>query len=137
MRMHIEEIRKFCLALQHTTEDVQWGSDLLFRVGGKIYTSVNLGETGANHLCFKCSPEDFAALVERQGVIPAPYVARYHWVCLERLDALSGEELRSRIAGSYEMVLARLPKRVRDGLATKKNARPERAAPRRAGRKRH
>jgi predicted DNA-binding protein (MmcQ/YjbR family) len=120
MHINIEEIRKYCLSLPHTTEDIQWGNDLLFRIGGKIYAGVNLGAAGASHLSFKCSPEDFASLIEQEGIVPAPYVARYHWVSLERLDALNGNELRMRLRDSYEMVLARLPKKIRDGLAAKK-----------------
>ncbi len=131
MPINIEEIRKYCLSLPHTPEDIQWGDDLLFRIGGKIYVGVNLGPTGASHLSFKSSPECFASLIEQEGIVPAPYVARYHWVSLERLDALNGNELRMRLRDSYEMVLAHLPKKVQASLATQSSSRPVRGKRRR------
>jgi predicted DNA-binding protein (MmcQ/YjbR family) len=68
-------------------------------------------------LSFKCSPEAFAELTERPGIIPAPYLARNHWVALETQDALSGPELKSCLRLSYDMVLAKLPKKSRAALA--------------------
>ena len=55
-------------------------------------------------MCFKCTPEKFAELCELEDVRPAPYVGRYHWVMLERLDALPDGELRDLIEQSYRMV---------------------------------
>ena len=97
--MNIEWVRKFCLSLPHTTEKVQWGSDLLFKVGGKIYAAVVL-EVGPVWMSVKCTPEEFAELVERPGIIPAPYSARYHWVALETEDALSVPEIKQLIRRS-------------------------------------
>jgi hypothetical protein len=58
---------------------------------------------------FKCSPENFAELCERPGIIPAPYMARAQWVSLERLNALPDSELREMISESYRLVWERLP----------------------------
>ncbi|MBI4470883.1 MAG: MmcQ/YjbR family DNA-binding protein [Acidobacteria bacterium] len=92
---------------------MQWEHDLLFRVGGKIFAAIGLG--GAVHtLSFKCTPEEFSELVEREDIVPAPYLARYHWVCLQRLDALGKPEIKSLITDSYAMVFAKLPKKQRD-----------------------
>ncbi len=62
---------------------------------------------------FKCTPEEFAELVEREGIVPAPYLARNHWVLLENLDVLPRTELKRLIKDSYDMVAAKLPKKVR------------------------
>ncbi len=64
-------------------------------------------------LSFKCTPEKFAELVEQEGIIPAPYMARHHWVGLERFDALSDRELKPLLENSYQMVLQKLPKKAR------------------------
>jgi predicted DNA-binding protein (MmcQ/YjbR family) len=60
---------------------------------------------------FKCAPETFADLIEREDIRPAPYVGRYKWVILDRLDALRNDELRDLIRQSFEMVAAKAPKR--------------------------
>ena len=61
-------------------------------------------------LSFKCTPEKFAELTERDGIVPAPYVARYHWVALESFGVLKEAELKALLRNSYEMVLANLLK---------------------------
>ena len=115
IRMDIEWIRTHCLSLPHTTEDVQWES-LLFRIAKKIYVMVNPDGLGPTAICFKCTPEEFAELIEVDGVVPAPYMARNHWVALTRMDALPRAELRRRIARSYELVKGKLPKKVQAAL---------------------
>jgi predicted DNA-binding protein (MmcQ/YjbR family) len=115
--MDIEWIRAYCLSLPHTTEDIQWGNDLLFRIARKIYTLVSLDGTGTSRISFKCTPEEFAELIEMDGIIPAPYLARNHWVSLTRLDALPRAEVRRRILRSYELVRSRLPKKTQRELS--------------------
>ena len=43
--MDIEKLRRYCLSLPHATEGIQWGSDLLFRIGGKMFAVVALERT--------------------------------------------------------------------------------------------
>ncbi len=73
-------------------------------------------------MSFKCSPEKFAELVEQEGVMPAPYVARYHWVALERFDVLPERELKSLLTTAYELVRDKLQKKLRDGLTADASA---------------
>lgn len=113
--MNIEEIRNFCLSLPFATEDVKWGNDLTFCVGKKMFAVTAL-ETAVQGVSLKCTPEKFAELIEKDGIIPAHYVARYHWVTLENIDALSKEELKDLIEKSYEMVYEKLPKGVKNNL---------------------
>ena len=109
--MNVEWARRHCLALPHTTEEILWGDDLVFKIGGKMYAVVVLGATRKVVLSFKCTPEVFAELVERPGIIPAPYSARSHWVALEREDALPRTEIKRLISRSYELVVAKMPKK--------------------------
>ena len=115
--MDIESVREYCLAFPYATEDVKWGNDLLFRIGGKMFAVVVLDAASPVKMSFKCTPEIFAELTEQEGIIPAPYAARNHWVALETFDALSTKELKPLIKNSYEMILAKLPKKVRNNLA--------------------
>ncbi len=114
--MEIEAIRTYCLSFPYVTEDLKWGNDLVFSIGGKMFAVLVLEVASPHRLSFKCRPEGFAELIERENIVPAPYVARYHWVALQRYDALSRQELKALIKDSYEMVLAKLPKKVRQSL---------------------
>ena len=114
--MNIEEIREFCLSLPHATEDVKWGNDLAFCVGEKMFTVVGLEPSAQTAMSFKCTPEKFAELIEMDGIRPAPYVARYHWVALEKFNALKQNELMDLIKKSYQMVWEKLPAKVKKKL---------------------
>lgn len=119
--MNVDLVREFCLKFPQATEKLQWGDDLCFKIrGGKIFAMLGLDNP---RLCFKCTPEIFAELIEREDIHPAPYVGRYKWVMLDRLDAVRWEELRELIRQSYEMVAAKAPGR----KAVRKKGSPNRA----------
>ncbi len=125
--MNAEEIRKYCMAFPEASENLQWGDDLCFKIRGKIFTIVNLDNP---RLCFKCAPETFAELIEREDIHPAPYVGRYKWVMLDRLDALGHEELRELIRQSYELVAAKAPgKTAKDSGAKKSGVKANKKRP--------
>jgi predicted DNA-binding protein (MmcQ/YjbR family) len=90
--MNVDAIPRHCLSFPRATEKLQWGDDLCFKVC---------------RLCFKCTPETFAELLERPDIRPAPYLGRYKWVMLDRLAALGERELQDLIRQSYQMVARR------------------------------
>jgi predicted DNA-binding protein (MmcQ/YjbR family) len=117
--MDVDWLRELCLSFPGATEQIQWGYDLLFKVGGKMFAVTPL-EPAPVCLSFKASPENFAELTERPNVIPAPYLARAQWVALQTRDALPPEELARLLRESYDMVFARLPKKIRDAVSSAK-----------------
>lgn len=104
--MELDSLRKYCLGFPHATEKLQWGDELCFKVRGKIFTMIGLGSV-PQRVTFKCSPEDFVELTEREGIAPAAYVGRYKWVTLAGPDVLTESELRDVISKSYGMVAAK------------------------------
>lgn len=104
--MTAESIRRFCRTFPHATENLQWGDELCFKVGGKIFVMLSLSSVPPR-LTIKCTPEKFAELVEQEDILPARYVGRYKWVSCERLDVLPWSEMRELIQQSYEMVAAK------------------------------
>jgi predicted DNA-binding protein (MmcQ/YjbR family) len=114
--MKVDEIRRCCLNFPDVTENLQWGDDLCFKIRGKIFAIVGLDNP---RLCFKCDPEVFAELIEREDIHPAPYVGRYKWVMVDRLDALATSETVELIGQSYSIVAANAPKTSKN---TKKKA---------------
>jgi predicted DNA-binding protein (MmcQ/YjbR family) len=130
--MDIDWLRKICTALPGVTEQIQWGYDLLFKVGGKMFAVAPL-EPAPVCLSFKCSDESFADLTERPKIIPAPYLARAKWVAMESPDAVARGELEELLRTSYQLVLAKLPKRAQEQLQSKasrnKNGRGSKPAP--------
>jgi predicted DNA-binding protein (MmcQ/YjbR family) len=133
--MDVEWLRKVCLSLPNTTEQIQWGNDLLFKVHGKMFAVTPL-EPAPVCLSFKCTDEAFAELTERPNIIPAPYLARAKWVALEKHDALDRAELAELLRTSYELVLARLPKKLRESAKAVERITAEKTASKRKRAKR-
>jgi predicted DNA-binding protein (MmcQ/YjbR family) len=104
--VNVDAIRKFCMQFPGTTENLQWGDELCFKIAGKIFVMLGLDNP---RLCLKSTPETFAELIEREDIRPAPYVGRYKWVMLDRLDAVSWNELQELIRQSYKMVAVNAP----------------------------
>jgi len=117
--MNVDWLRELCLSFPGATEQIQWGYDLLFKVGGKMFAVTPL-EPAPVCLSFKASPESFAELTERPNIIPAPYLARAQWVGLQTRDALPPEELARLLRDSYDMVFAKLPRKTRDAVSSAK-----------------
>lgn len=113
--MDFESIRKFCLSLPGVTEDIQWEKDLLFRIGGKMFAVIGL-EPEPDNVAFKCTPEEFAELTMRNGIIPAPYLARHYWVSITDLSVIRKPELERLLRTSYQLVLDGLPKKVQSAI---------------------
>jgi predicted DNA-binding protein (MmcQ/YjbR family) len=120
--MDVERLREFLLKLPHVEETMQWGETLVFwaadkAIGGKMFAVTSLDTRSKGVLSFAAGPERYNELLENEGVIPAPYLPRAYWVCLERWDALPENELRESLTHAHEIVSAKLPKRTKDVLA--------------------
>jgi predicted DNA-binding protein (MmcQ/YjbR family) len=115
--MDIDDLRRICLAFPGATEQIQWGNYLLFKVSGKMFAVTPL-EPAPVWLSFKVTPAQFADFTARPGILPAPYLARASWIALESSTILPGPELASLLRGSYDLVVAKLPRRIRESLAT-------------------
>jgi predicted DNA-binding protein (MmcQ/YjbR family) len=118
--MNVEAIRKFCTSLPHVTEKVQWGDDLVFKVGGKMFCVAYLGVP--THLSFRPSDEHKIELLEIDGVIPAPYMARAGWVSVRQMSAVNAAEIKQAIRASYDYYFAKLSKKTQAQLLARKGA---------------
>ena len=121
-RMDNERIREICLRLPHVTETVNWGHHLVYWVGdrdigGKMFAMTDLERIGIGVLWFHAGAERFHELVEREGIRPAPHLARAFWVAVERWDALRPREIEDELARAHALIYERLPKRTKTVLA--------------------
>ena len=114
--MNVKKLQEFCRSLPGATEDVKWEDHLVFSVGQKMFAAFNVDD--GLPVGFKCTDDDFDALTKRPGIIPAPYAARYGWVSVRVGKALSDAEARPYVRSSYDQVLAKLPRRVRESVTS-------------------
>lgn len=107
---------EFCRGLPGATEDIKWGDNLIFSVGGRMFAGFDTD--GTDQFAFKCGDEDFDRLVEVDGVIPAPYAAKFGWVKVLRADALPVKEARALLENAHAIILACLPKTKQEAIRT-------------------
>ena len=116
--MDLDSLRAYCLSFPGTSEGLQWGECLLFRVAKKIFVNVTLADTPPR-VWVKCTPGRCAELLEIEGIRRAPYIGKHDWVELERMDLLPGAEMREVIAESYQNIRSKLPRSVQAQLGEK------------------
>jgi predicted DNA-binding protein (MmcQ/YjbR family) len=115
--MTLEQIRAFCTSLPHVTEKIQWGDDLVFKVGGKMFCVAYTGVP--TNFSFRPENEHRFDLLEVEGVIPAPYMARAGWVSVRDMKAVNTGELKKGMRASYDYYFAKLPKKLQASLSAK------------------
>jgi predicted DNA-binding protein (MmcQ/YjbR family) len=113
--MNADWIRRVCLAFPQATEQVQWGDHLVFKVAGKVFVIAALSP-GPLICSFKVPSEEFPELTERLGIVQAPYLARGQWVAVEPEASLLAAEWKRLLRQSYDLVVAKLPKKTQVAL---------------------
>ncbi|PCH80685.1 MAG: hypothetical protein COB90_07605 [Hyphomicrobiales bacterium] len=107
----------YCVGLEGTTSIVQWGNASVWKIGGKIFAICsNWGEDVHEAISFKCSEMAYRMLIEEDGVVPAPYLARAKWVQVRTDQTLSDEDVRAYINAAYEIIAAKLTRAGRKEL---------------------
>ena len=120
--MDNERIREFCLSLPHVTESVNWGHHLVFwvgdkAIGGKMFALIHLDDAGTGVVWFHCGAERYQELLEIDGIIPAPYMAKARWVTVERWDVMRSREFEDELRKAHTLIYEKMPKRTRTILA--------------------
>jgi predicted DNA-binding protein (MmcQ/YjbR family) len=109
--MNITKAKALCRSFPGATEDTKWGADLVFSVGEKMFAVTELDDK-AKGISFKVDDDRFLELTDRPGIIPAPYLARARWVYIEDLKSISDAEAGALLKRSYELVFAKLTKKL-------------------------
>jgi predicted DNA-binding protein (MmcQ/YjbR family) len=128
--MNAERLRAYLLNLPHVVETMQWGANLVFwvgdkAIGGKMFALVNLEDPGEGRrrvvghgiLMYSAGKERYSELLELDGLIPAPYMARNFWVAAERWEVFRDAEWQRELRAAYEITLAKLPLKTRKVIA--------------------
>jgi len=106
-----DEFDVFCKSLKATTNVIQWGNATVWKVGGKIFAICShWGKGDHQKIGFKCSDASYMMLIEQDGIVPGPYLARAKWVQLEEDQAMSDEDIKAYITEAHAIIAAKLTK---------------------------
>ena len=115
--MNIEDFRNYCLDKKGVTEEFPFDEHtLVFKVMGKMFALVPL-ERLPSQANLKCDPERAIVLREEyDGVItPGYHMSKVHWNTLF-LEQLSPKLITELIDHSYDLVVSKFTKKLRDEL---------------------
>jgi predicted DNA-binding protein (MmcQ/YjbR family) len=114
--MNLNKAKTLCRGFPGATEDIKWGDALVFSVGTKMFAITGAGPN-PGRICFKVDDDAFLALTDRPGIVPAPYLARAKWVQIADAKAVSDAEAAQLLTRAYELVFARLTKKLQREIA--------------------
>lgn len=110
-----EQVAEFCLSLPGAREDIKWGGVRVFSVAeSKMFALFHL--SGQGGLAFKVDDELFLGFCDRPGIRPAPYLARARWISMAAPYPLREDELKQLLTRSHQLVVSKLPKRLKLSL---------------------
>jgi predicted DNA-binding protein (MmcQ/YjbR family) len=109
--MTVDDIDTICKKLPHVTTDIKWENHLCYNIGDKMFLIIGVDNVPVT-ASFKVTDDIFDELTAREGIIPAPYLARYKWVFTDNINRLSKKEWEQHIKQSYDMVKSKLPKKI-------------------------
>jgi predicted DNA-binding protein (MmcQ/YjbR family) len=110
--MDLADFRDYCLMKPGTTEGMPFGETVVvFKVSGKMFALASLDDVPPR-VNLKCDPERALDLRDRyEEVQPGYHMNKKHWNTVELGGGIPETELRGMIDHSYDLVIARLPKR--------------------------
>lgn len=110
----------FCASLPHTTHVVQWGGADVWKVGGKVFAIAGFLEDIGLSVSFKVTPIGYEILSDAEGCRPAPYLASrgMKWI---QARGIPDDALMDHVRGSYDLIVAALPKKKRKELGLLKD----------------
>ena len=116
--MHIEEFREYCVIKKGVTEEFPFDEvTLVFKVMGKMFALAPL-ERIPSQVNLKCDPERAIVLREEYdgAIIPGYHMSKVHWNTLY-LEQLPADLIRELIDHSYQLVVDKLPKKLKEEMA--------------------
>ncbi len=121
--MDADQVRSFLLTLPHVVETMQWGDNLVYwvgdkAIGGKMFALVSLDDSVSKGvISYAAGRERYTELLEIDGLYPAPYFARIHWIAAERWNVFRAPEWQQELRAAHAITLAKLPQKVHKALA--------------------
>lgn len=119
--MELQDAIEFCLTLPVVAETTPFGPDVLvYKVAGKMFATAALqNEQGRMNL--KCEPEQALQLRDQWTAIePGYHMNKKHWNTLLFDGSLPAPLIRQLIEHSYDLVVAGMPKKLRESLPPRK-----------------
>lgn len=119
--MFADEIREYLLSKPGATEDQPFGPDVLvYKIRGKMFATLGVDDhDGLGRSNLKCDPDRAETLrEEHEAILPGYHMNKRHWNTLVLDGSLSSRLIQDLVDHSYDLVVAKLPRKVREELTS-------------------
>lgn len=115
-QQQVNEWRERLSAKPGAQEETPFGPEaLVYKVAGKMFALISLGE--ALRLNLKCDPQEAMILRDTfTAVTPGYHMNKKHWNSIDLLAGLDTALIQGWVDDSYDLVTAKLPKKVQAHL---------------------
>lgn len=121
--MNIEQLKQFCIELPGANEELKKepANLLSYKVSDKKYAYFKTSEPEKWRFSLRVSPERFLELTDQQGIKPARYMHRFHWVTIVNVESINEEYLKELVLWSYNKAKSSLSKKVQAEINAEKD----------------
>jgi len=115
--LRLEDIRKYCALKKGVVEDFPFDlTTLVFKVGGKMFALTDIDSTEL-HINLKCDPYLSMLLRDRYPQVqPGYHMNKKHWNTVQVDGVIPDDEILKMIDHSYDLVLQKLNKSIRESI---------------------
>ena len=115
----LEAIREYLLDFPEVSEETPFGPEaLVYKVAGKMFALL-IPEDVPPRMNLKCDPDRALELRdEHDAVLPGYHMNKRHWNTLVLDGTLSPSLVSELVRHSFDLVLAGLPKKLREEIQT-------------------
>lgn len=99
----VERVRLLCLPYPEAAEVLAWGRPT-FRAGKKIFVTVGASMHRPYSMVFKPDPDEYPALVQRDGVFVPPYFGPSGWLAIDLEGSADWTLVGELVDESYRQV---------------------------------
>lgn len=109
--MNIRQAHDYCATLPAATRDIKWETHAVFSIDGRMFAMFTVdGVRLLDRLSMKVDDARFLELTDRDGIVPAPYLARARWVLIEGVGRLPGAEMKALLKDAHRVVAMKMSK---------------------------
>jgi predicted DNA-binding protein (MmcQ/YjbR family) len=111
-------LRRACLAMPGAAETFPFGPEnSVFKVSGKVFAISRLGSEPPLRISLKCEPGLAEQLrAGHPAITPGYHLNKRHWNTVVLDGSVPDAMVRDMIEDSYDLIVAKLPKRTRQAL---------------------
>ncbi len=112
--MNISQLKTWCRALPGSDESLHGApaNILTYKVKGKKFAYFKTSSPEKWRFSIRVTPQWFLELTDQEGIKPARFMGRFHWVTIVDVEEFNEEYLRQLIQYSYDKAVSGLSKKM-------------------------